>query len=126
MPYKDPEKIKEYQKEYREKHREKTKVLNKIYREKHKEKIKEEHKVYSQTEQGKKTHRISTWKYRGIIFHDFDLLYEMYIQTTHCDQCKCKLNQCQKSRKCVDHDHTITDDDNVRNILCLSCNSKRG
>tara|TARA_R110002096_G_scaffold127750_3_gene275730 strand:- start:30 stop:335 length:306 start_codon:yes stop_codon:yes gene_type:complete len=80
---------------------------------------------YRQTEQGKKTDRISDWKRQGIIFHDFDLLHDMYLQTTHCDVCKCLLNQCGKSRKCVDHDHDITDDDNVRNILCNSCNRKR-
>ena len=52
----------------------------------------------------------------------------MYINTTHCEneECKCLLNQCTKSRKCVDHNHNITDDDNVRDILCNSCNAKRG
>ena len=118
---KNKEKIKEYNKEYREKHKEKAKEC----REKHKEKKKEYNKEYSQTEQGKKNLRINNWKYRGIIFHDFDLLHDMYLQTTHCDQCKCLLNQCEKSRKCVDHDHSITDDDNVRNILCVCCNFKR-
>jgi len=72
----------------------------------------------------KKSRRISSWKSQGILFHDYNLLYEIYFKTTHCDECKCLLNQCSKSRKCMDHDHDITDDENVRNILCLSCNFK--
>jgi hypothetical protein len=113
---------KQYMKEYREKNKEKLKKYKKEYREKNKEKLKK----YHQTDKYKKKCRIAKWKYYGIIFHDWDLLHEIYIQTTHCDECKCLLNQCVKSRKCVDHDHTITDDNNVRNILCHCCNRKRG
>jgi len=98
------------------------KQYDKKYREKHKEKIKK----YRQTEKYKKSDRISDWKRQGILFHDFHLLHDIYLQTTHCDGCNCLLNQCGKSRKCVDHDHDITDDNNVRNILCHSCNVKRG
>ena len=111
MPYKDPEKLKEYQKEYDLKN---------------KEKIKEYKKEYYQTH--KKNYRISKWKSQGIIFHDFDLLYEMYLQTTHCDECNCLLTYDKtttKTTKCVDHDHSITDNDNFRNILCNSCNAVR-
>ena len=106
MPYKDPEKQKEYFKQYYEENKEKKKEYNKLPK-------------------GRKTTRITNWKRWGIIFHDYNLLYEIYINTTHCDECKCILNQCSKSLKCVDHDHTITDDNNVRNILCHSCNRKR-
>ncbi len=111
MPYKDPEKKKEYDREYR---------LKNI------EKIKEYEREYRKTPSGKKSNAIRKWRHRGIIFYDYDLLYDIYTHTTHCDECECLLNQCDRSRKCVDHDHSITDDENVRNILCLSCNVERG
>ena len=111
---------KEYKRQWYLKNKEKRKEQMKEYRFENKEKIKK----YRQTPEYKKSERIIKWKSQGIIFHDWDLLHEIYIQTTHCDVCKCLLNQCGKSRKCVDHDHSITDDNNVRNILCHCCNNK--
>jgi len=71
-----------------------------------------------------KSYRIYQWKVRGIIFHDYDLLYDIYLQTTHCDRCDRLLTMDNGSaQKCLDHDHTITDDINVRNILCKKCNN---
>ena len=90
------------------------------------EKYKEYMKTYCKSPQGKKKIRISQWKAQGIIFHDYELLHEMYIATFYCDECECELNKCTRSRKCVDHDHSITDKDNFRNILCHSCNRIRG
>ena len=117
MPYKDLDKKKQYHAEYMRQYRQ-----DKKYKEKEKQYIKQ----YQKTEQGRKSTRIAQWKQQGILFHDYDLLYEIYLQTSHCDECNCQLNNCEKSRKCVDHDHSITYDNNVRNILCASCNSKRG
>jgi len=126
MPHKDPEKRKEYQKKWREEKKEYMKEYNKQYHLKNKEKRKEYDKQRLQTPQGTKINRISSWKTQGIIFHDYELLYEMYMATYYCDECECELNKCTRSRKCVDHDHSITDKDNFRNILCHSCNTKRG
>jgi len=144
MPYKDPEKakeyrkknkekVKEYQKEYYLKNREKVLQREKQYQLKNKEKIQEykkkHQKEYNKSEIYKKSHRIFGWKKQGIIFHDWDLLYEIYLQTTHCDNCNCLLTYdryFRKTTKCMDHDHSITDNENVRNILCHSCNNKRG
>jgi len=95
------------------------------WREENKEHLKKIKHEYYKSPEGKKYNRISHWKSQGIIFHDYDLLHEIYINTTHCDVCKCELNKCTRSRKCVDHDHSITDTDNVRNILCHICNCKR-
>ena len=120
------EKRKQYMREYRLKNKDKIKESQRQYRLENKEKYKQHCREYEQTPERKKSQTIRRWKQQGIIFHDFDLLYEIYTQTTHCDECNCLLNQCDRSRKCVDHDHSITDDENVRNILCLSCNVERG
>ena len=103
MPHKDPEKKKEYDKAYYQKHKEKK-------------------KEYYKTPHGKKSNTISKWRERGILFHDYDLLHDIYLSTTHCHFCNCLLNQCNKSRKCVDHDHDIHDNENVRGIICHVCN----
>ena len=152
MPCKDPEKRKEYNKTYHEKHKEKIKEKKKEYYEEHKEKlkaqkkeyleknkekikeqkkewyennkekIKEQKKEYRQTPKAMKSSRISDWIRQGIICSNFSSLHDIYISTTHCHFCKCLLNQSGSSRKCVDHDHDIHDKSNVRGILCNSCN----
>ena len=109
MPLKDKEREKQYQKEYRIKN---------------KEKIAE----YFKTENGKKSIRINNWKTQNIIFHDYDFLYDIFINTTNCDDCKRCLTQDNKTKsttKCLDHDHSITDNENVRGVVCHTCNCKR-
>ena len=120
MPYKNPEDKKKYNKQYREtKH---YKEYNKTYREKHKERLRLQRLMYYQTPAGQKSMIIRNWRRIGIIFPDEDLLYQIYMETTHCDECKCELNKCNKSKKCMDHDHSTG---LFRNILCHSCNIVR-
>jgi len=145
MPFKDPEKAKEYRKQYFQKNKEKIKIYReqnkneekekeyqKQYREKNKEKAKEYHKEYfkkySNTYEGIKNQRISRWKFSGIITDDYEELYNHYLKTAYCDFCRVELTYDKKrtaTTKCVDHDHSITDSPNFRNILCHSCNIKR-
>mgnify|MGYP000459732909 CR=1 FL=1 len=68
-----------------------------------------------------KYRRIQSWKCWGIISNDWDLLHSKYLNTSKCDFCKREINE---KNKCVDHDHDINDKDNVRGILCRSCNSQ--
>ena len=110
MPYKDPEKSKQYHKEYREKNKEKKKEYNKQYNidnfekvkiykaqynkqyyEKNRNKLLEQKKEYGQTEKGIKVYRICEWKRTGLICDDIDSLYEYYINTTHCEHCGVEL-----------------------------------
>jgi len=124
MPHKNPEERKQYQKEYREKHKEKQKEYMYKY---HKGLIDVRTEAdlikNSKPDIRLKTQRISQWKSRGIIFHDYNFLYELYIDTTHCNLCNVKLSENNNIyQKCLDHNHDIIDDENVRYICCRKCN----
>jgi len=109
--YKKTEKYKEYMREYY-----KTK------------KGKESQQRYKKSEKGKKTIKICSWKNFGIICDDWDKLYDKFISTTHCELCNIELTQDRYntlSTRCLDHDHSITDKQNIRNIICNLCNVKR-
>ena len=131
MPYKDPEKQKEYMKEYNKKYYEKKneyyKEHNKQYYENNKEQIVKYHKEYYESCVGKKSNIISKWRHRGLIETDqytFDELYEAYLYHTNCEECGVELTtgkRCSTS-KCLDHDHETG---KFRNILCHTCNVKR-
>lgn len=75
-----------------------------------------------------KSSKIKCWKSQGIISDNWDKIYDRYIKTLYCENCNCKLvrggTRC-KETACIDHDHLINDRDNIRNILCMSCNYKR-
>ena len=136
---------------YYEKNRDKLLEKNKLYYEKNRDKFREKRKLryqknrdkellqnkihyhnnkeyyikYNKTDKRKKTYMISGWKRMGVIFSDYDLLYEIYENTTHCDLCNVKLESGRKSNgRCLDHDHYITDYENVRNIVCMKCNNQ--
>ena len=102
MPLKDPEKRKEY--------------MRSFYL-KNKEKAKEQSRLYRQTEKGKKSMTISDWKRIGVIYEDYDEMYDTYINTYNCEWC-CK--DITKRRE-LEHNHYSGE---VRGIVCPSCNSK--
>tara|TARA_R110000824_G_scaffold93846_1_gene226897 strand:+ start:29 stop:451 length:423 start_codon:yes stop_codon:yes gene_type:complete len=125
---KNKEKIKEYRennkdqmKEYNKNNLEKIKEYKKEYYETNKEKIKE----YIKTEQGRKTSRISDWKRKGVINNDFNSLYNYYINCKNCENCSIELIEGMygSNKRCLDHDHKTG---LFRNVLCNSCNIKRG
>ena len=112
MPFKDPEKRKEWSKTY-----------NKAYKEKNKEYIKEGKKIYSVTPQGIKMRRISDWKLRGVIHDDFNELYDYYSLSTNCEYCWVELVEGSygNNKKALDHCH-ITG--KMRGVICHKCNSR--
>ena len=87
-------------------------------------KRKEYDRLYRQTEKCKKANRISNWKSRGILCFNYNLLYDIFVKTTNCEFCNCILNTDSRTRRCLDHNHNITDRFNVRGVLCNSCNRK--
>ena len=110
--------------------RENNRIAVKKYREKNIEKVKQKQKEYQKqyrkTEQGVKTRRISLWKYNGLVCDNFDALYDHYTSTAYCDACRVELTydkQNTSTTKCMDHCHETG---LFRNILCHSCNTKRG
>ena len=130
------ERIKEKQKEYSDTNKEYKNEYNKKYRKENKDKIKEKNKKYSdankerikeyrQTEQGKKSTRITNWKQSGVICDDFNNLYEYYINCCNCEECGIRLVEGSygANKRCLDHDHKTG---KFRNIICHICNTKRG
>jgi len=97
------------------------------YQKEYNEKNKQKKKEYYQSPEGKKSSTISRWKGFGIIHSNFDELYDRFLNTTNCELCNVEFTISRyttKTTRCLDHDHSITDKDNVRNIICHSCNRK--
>lgn len=108
---------------------EKQRVYQNEYTKTHKEEIAAYNKRYNKTPKAIKARRIRRWKKQGIISDDYNSLYERFINTKNCENCEIELTENRyntSTTRNLDHDHDITDRENVRNILCWSCNIKRG
>ena len=123
MPFDKKEWQKEYDKKNYEKNKEKKKEYMKEWREKNKEKYKEYQKEYYSSPAGRKIKRIGDWRRYGVIHHNFDELYEKYINTEKCELCDVQLTEDKKTTpttRCLDHCHETGE---FRNVVCHSCNS---
>jgi len=68
-----------------------------------------------------KRHKYNTiyhWKHYGVIYHDFDELYEIYIKTMNCNHCGKEFPNTKD--RCLDHDHETGA---FRAIVCRCCNN---
>ncbi len=122
MPFKDPEKKKEYLRQYRLKNKDFIKKINKEWRENNKEHIYEKNKDYVNGE-GKHINTCAKWRSRGIKLkpnEDWESIYLFYITCEECEECGVNLNNV---KRCLDHDH---DTGFIRDILCNRCNVIRG
>ena len=112
---------KEKRKQYYLDNKEKILEQKKQYGLNNKEKITKQKKQYRLD--NPKSKIISNWKFNGIIDDDWDGLYEYFIKETKCMICDKLYNKDIKiDLRCLEHDHDITDDNNVRYICCVYCN----
>ncbi len=61
---------------------------------------------------------IKNWKRIGVIYHDFDDLYEVYIKTMNCWHCNKEFVSTRDRQ--LDHNHETG---SFRAIVCHKCNS---
>jgi len=79
-------------------------------------------KKRQQTDTYKKQHCINGWKYQGIIHDDWENIYNIYMDTNNCDYCKKQFKNTLDRN--LDHNHNITESNNIRGILCRVCNTR--
>mgnify|MGYP003641587201 CR=1 FL=1 len=82
---------------------------------------------WRQTPDGIKSGRINKWKRRGIISNDWDATYKRFMNTLNCENPECNVLLTTDpyltiTTKCLDHDHYIINESNVRAVLCQQCN----
>jgi len=119
MPLSEQEKKREYMRKRYQENKEREREKRRKYREENKEKM----RAYRKSPAGIKTKRKGIWKGRGVVWTDFDKLYERYINATHCEMCNeeftIKINGVLN--RCLEHSHTTGE---VRSICCVTCNMK--
>lgn len=133
---------KEYMKEYREKNKEKLLQQSREYYKKNKERKLERMKQYQKNNElyfkeylreyhinNPLIYKTNKWKEQGIklrMNEDWESVYLFYITCEECEECNVKLTDEKintSTRRCLDHDHSTGF---IRNILCHSCNVRRG
>jgi len=110
MPYKDPEKRKQYNKKYNQENK-----RGDDYNEYQK-------KYKKSTYSGKKTAMKTKWKSRGVILRegeDWDSVFCCYYITDECMICNSDISD--NKYKCLDHCHETGF---IRSICCKKCNHR--
>lgn len=106
MPYKDPEKYREYQSEYRKKNRKKAKKSTELWR---------------LTDNGRNKTLLRSY---GITLQQYnEMLEKQGGVCAICLQPERMVHKGKVKRLCVDHDHKTG---KVRGILCHRCNTTLG
>lgn len=120
MPYKDPQKRKEYARQYAQNHREEMKKRLYLWRKNNPEKSKEIYKKYSNSEKGKIRNKKWAKKNRLLSYGITEnVLEEMKKkQNNKCAICGKVINEFTKDFA-IDHNH-ITGE--IRGLLCMNCN----
>ena len=66
----------------------------------------------------RKYYTIYNWKKSGLIYDDYDALYEAYIKTSDCQHCQTEFTK--NNKRCLDHNHETG---LFRKIICNRCNT---
>ena len=112
------EEILAQRKEYREANKEKLALKFKEWYEINREVTQERAQKWKK--ENPKKLKIIAWKKIGIIDADLGAVYDMWIKETNC--MICNIEYCVSNHRCLDHDHGIKDDDNIRYVCCRNCN----
>jgi hypothetical protein len=109
-----------YKKEYYEKNKQSILDQKKEYYKKNKQNKIQKVKEWQQNneEKAKKYRKICEWKRRGLICQNYDQVYQLWLDSTHCDSCSCKYTN--KNVKSMDHCHNTG---KFRGIICNRCNA---
>lgn len=73
--------------------------------------------------------RIKCWKGQGIVSDNWEDTFREFVNTIVCNNCNVKLTgtchgggRRSRTTACIDHDHS---NGLIREIICMSCNSKK-
>ncbi len=106
-----------------------NKCYHKEYYQKNKERMKQSSSQWKRNNKEKnlRSKMITKWKLRGLICEkyfneyglscEYDKVYELWLNSTHCDKCGCQYTK--QNKKCMDHCHTTGA---FRAIVCHRCN----
>lgn len=122
MPHTDPEKRRQYLKEYRDKNKEIIVERKRLWREKHKERIKAKSRHYLDTNR----ELINIRRMNSYLKCAYGITYEQQKQMFIAQEGKCAI--CgrpftDRKNMHVDHDHNTGQ---VRELLCQNCNQGIG
>lgn len=120
MPYKDPQKAREYARQYAQNHREEMKERLYLWRKNNPEKSKEIYRKYRRSKKGKIKNKRWAKKKRLM---DYGITEEVLEnikqkQNNKCAICGKIINEFTKDFA-IDHDHKTG---KVRGLLCMNCN----
>ena len=86
-----------------------------------KKRLSEAQRIYRKTDRGKMLGTINSWRGQGLISDNMELIYERYINSTHCECCRNEYKSTMDRH--MDHCHVSG---KFRNVLCRHCNQLRG
>ena len=117
--YRESAKGKAKMKEYNQANKSKMTEYSKNHYNQNKDRKQELGRIWRNNNHDKET--ILRWKQYGIITDDWKNVYDIYMDTTKCDYCNKKFKNTLDRQ--LDHNHNITDSNNIRGILCRVCNT---